>query len=347
MHMNHDNHCCHPKKQPWYRNKIVIVAAALAGLCLLAAVVPVLVPFRDNLIMYTELIWLPMLIGLILGGVIDHYIPQEYVSHVLASHQKTTVFRAVILGFFMSACSHGILALAIQLYKKGASTAAVIAFLLASPWANLPLTILLIGFFGISGAAYIILSARVIAVVTGVIFQWMETNGYIAHNDNSRERDEGFALLADFRRRFRNYQWSVRQFRTDLKGVWNGAVSLGDMVLWWILIGMGLASLAGAYVPTEIFRNYMGPDLPGMSVTLAFATVMEVCSEGTAPIAFEIFNQTGAIGNSLVFLMAGVATDYTEIGLLWSNVGRKPAVLLPLITVPQILLWGAAANVLF
>ena len=47
----------------------------------------------------------------------------------------------------MSACSHGILAIAIQLYKKGASPAAVVAFLLAAPWANLTMTLILISFF--------------------------------------------------------------------------------------------------------------------------------------------------------------------------------------------------------
>ncbi len=38
-------------------------------------------------------------------------------------------------------------------------------------------------------------------------------------------------------------------------------------------------------------------------ITLILATLIEVCSEGSAPSAFEIFNQTGAFGNSFVFLM--------------------------------------------
>jgi uncharacterized protein len=64
-------------------------------------------------------------------------------------------------------------------------------------------------------------------------------------------------------------------------------------------------------------------------------------------LAFEIFRQTGALGNSLVFLMAGVATDYTEIGLLWHNVGRRTAIWLPLVTVPQIIIFGVIANFIF
>ncbi|UCB59392.1 MAG: hypothetical protein JSV67_03615 [Thermoplasmatales archaeon] len=33
----------------------------------------------------------------------------------------------------MSACSHGILTIAIEFYKKGVNTSSVVAFLLASP----------------------------------------------------------------------------------------------------------------------------------------------------------------------------------------------------------------------
>ncbi|MCX6667453.1 MAG: ATPase, partial [Euryarchaeota archaeon] len=66
---------------------------------------------------------------------------------------------------------------------------------------------------------------------------------------------------------------------------------------------------------------------------------------GSSPLAFEIYNQTHAFGNSVTFLMAGVATDYTEFGLIWSNIGRKAAIWLPIITVPQVLLVGYLFNI--
>jgi uncharacterized membrane protein YraQ (UPF0718 family) len=119
------------------------------------------------------------------------------------------------------------------------------------------------------------------------------------------------------------------------------------MVLWWIILGMLLASFAGAYIPVHFFHRFMGPTLLGLIVTLVVATVIEVCSEGSSPLAFEIYRQTSALGNSFAFLMAGVATDYTEIGLLWTNVGRRVALWLPLVTVPQVLLLGHVANTIF
>jgi len=45
------------------------------------------------------------------------------------------------------------------------------------------------------------------------------------------------------------------------------------------------------------------------------------------------------------FLMGGVVTDYTEIGLVWHNIGRKTALWLVAVSVPQTLLLGWVLNV--
>jgi uncharacterized membrane protein YraQ (UPF0718 family) len=297
--------------------------------------------------MYVRKIWWAILLGLLLGGVIDHFVPREYISHILAKPKKRTIFYSVILGFFMSACSHGILALSIELHKKGASNPSVVSFLLASPWANLPLTIMLAGFFGLIKALYIIISALIIAITTGFIYQLLEAKGLIELNKNITDTAKEFSIIADIKKRTGSYRLNPGQIIKDIKGITQGLVMLADMVLWWILIGVGLASFAAAYVPQEVFQNYMGPTIFGMMVTLLFATILEVCSEGTSPLAFEIYRQTGALGTPFVFLMAGVVTDYTEIGLLWANVGKKVALWLPIIAIPQVIVLGILANIIF
>ena len=338
--------CLMQPKVKWYKNKTVIVTFVLSLFVIFSYIAPILEPFRESLVMYFRRIWWAILLGLFLGGVIDHFIPREYVSHMLAKPEKKTIFYSVILGFFMSACSHGILALSIELHKKGASNPAVIAFLLASPWANFPLTIMLIGFFGLK-ALYIVVCALVIAIITGFIYQFLESRHLIESNKNVKELEKGFSLLEDLKSRLKSYKVTSEQLVQDIKGIFSGSVSLANMVLWWMLIGIGLASLVAAYIPSNIFRDYMGPTLPGLFVTLIIATILEVCSEGTAPLAFEIYRQTAALGNVFVFLMAGVITDYTEIGLLWANVGRRVAIWLPIITIPQVVALGILANKIF
>ncbi len=337
--------CCsgNPKKS-FISNKLFITFFSICLLLLLSVFFPILKPFQDNFLTYVGNIWWAVALGLLLGGIIDYYIPREYISKILSRKKPATIFNAVLLGFLMSACSHGILALSIQLHKKGASNPAIVSFLLASPWANFTLTVMLIGFFGLKGLL-IIASAMIIAINTGFIFMFLEKMNLIEINKNIVEVGENFSITKDWLIRVKDYKLSLNSIKNDFKGVVKGSIDLSNMVLWWIMLGIFIASLAGAYIPTHFFHNFMGPSLLGLLVTLGLATLIEVCSEGSSPLAFEIYRQTNALGNSFTFLMAGVVTDYTEIGLLWTNVGKRVALWLPLVTVPQVIALGYIINV--
>ncbi|MFA5287243.1 MAG: permease, partial [Candidatus Omnitrophota bacterium] len=336
--------CCeHKIGRPFFKNRLLIVFIVVTILLLLSFFIPNLVTFRKAFLGYLRIIWWAVLLGLFLGGIIDYYIPREYISKFLSRKSPATIINAVFLGFIMSACSHGILALSIQLHKKGASNPAVVSFLLASPWANLPITIMLLGFFGLKGLL-VITSAIFVAINTGFIFIFLENKGLIEKNKNTVEVADDFSIIKDLRKRRGDYKFSFNGISNDAKGVLKGTKELADMVLWWIILGIFIASLAGAYIPTHFFHRFMGPTIIGLLVTLGLATIIEVCSEGSSPLAFEIYKQTGALGNSFTFLMAGVVTDYTEIGLLWSNVGRRVALWLPVVAVPQVIAIGYIIN---
>lgn len=321
-----NSHCCHETSN----TKITInKKLKITGTIFIALFVISFLPGLENLnqsyIEYLSIIWWAVILGLFIGGVIDHFVPDGFIFSYLGKKKKRTLFYAVIAGFLLSACSHGILAIAIQLYKKGASIPAVITFLLASPWANFPITILLFSFFGWKALLFV-LSAMLIALITGFIFTILEEKSLLEPPMNVITNE--------------SYEWTAItqfDFRTSLRSVTRGTVSLANMVLWWILIGFIISVLIKTYAPHSFFMDYFGPDFLGLCMTLLVATVIEICSEGSSPIAFEIYNQVGSLGNPFVFLMAGVVTDYTEIGLLWSNIGKRTAIYLPIIAVPQVL----------
>lgn len=331
----HEHHHCHDDdQQPWQLGKKLKRFGGLFLLFFAASFLPGLEVLNQSIIDYLALIWWAVLLGLLLGGVIDYFVPEGFIFKYLGQPRRRSLLYAVVAGFLLSACSHGILALAIQLYKKGARTSSVIAFLLASPWANLPITILLFSFFGWQ-AALLVGAAMLIALTTGAVYMLLEDIGWV----------EGGLAVAQAE----HYQWDrVKQFdlNASVKGVSRGALNLANMVLWWILIGFMLAALIKAYVPAHAFMQYFGPDGLGLLLTLLFATVIEVCSEGSSPIAFEIYNKVQELGNPFVFLMAGVVTDYTEIGLLWSNIGKRAALWLPVLAVPQVMLIAYLFNLL-
>ncbi len=335
-------HCAETKK-PWYRDRLFMIVAILIAAMLVSYTIPILNGFFWAVADYFVLIWWAILIGFLAGGMIDYFIPRSYISKYLSRHQKRTIFYSVFLGFLASACSHGILALAMELYKKGASTPSVIAFLLASPWANIPITILLFGFFGIN-AIFFIVSAIIIAIITGLIYQFLDRKCWVECMARGKTPSD-IEIRKDMKKRISGYNFTGSNLKKDFKGVMKGSWSLTRMVLWWLIVGIMMAGVARAFIPHDWFLVYAGPTVLGLLVVLVFATVIEVCSEGSSPLAFEIYNQTGSVGNPFVFLMAGVSTDYTEIGLIASNIGRKAAIWLPIITLPQILFLGYLFNI--
>jgi uncharacterized membrane protein YraQ (UPF0718 family) len=116
-------------------------------------------------------------------------------------------------------------------------------------------------------------------------------------------------------------------------------------VLRWILFGVLLAGLIRTLLDANSFQTYFGPTLMGLGLTLIAATVIEVCSEGSTPIAADILTRAHAPGNSFAFLMTGVSTDYTEIMVLRdATKSWKIALFLPLITVPQVVLLAWLIN---
>jgi len=344
-----DNSCCSTltRRSLIWQHRLLITVVILAATLALSYGVPGLESFRHSFASYMKMMWWALLIGFLLGGMMDHYVPREYVAHILARPKKRTIFYSVFLGFLMTVCNHGVLAIAMQFYKKGASTSSIVAFFLASPWANFPLTFMMIGFFGPLKGLFLILAAIVIAILTGFVFQALEAKGVVEKNSFSPSLEQNFDLKGDLIRRIRAYRFNSEQLRSDARGIAKGVRELADMTLWWLLIGVTLASLASAYVPPHFFHQYMGKSFLGMAVTLVAATFVETCSTGMSPLAFEIYRQTGALGNALVFLMAGVATNYTAIGLLWVNAGRRTALWMPIVSVPLILLFGYIANTVF
>jgi len=118
-----------------------------------------------------------------------------------------------------------------------------------------------------------------------------------------------------------------------------------DYLFWVSLLIVALAYPLGALLPQEAFATWFGATFGGLWLTLLATTVIEVCSEGSTPIAADLLTRAAAPGNSFAFLMAGVATDYTEVMSIRDTTRSwRIALCLPLITVPQIILIGAVLN---
>ncbi|MEM1285536.1 MAG: permease [Pseudomonadota bacterium] len=288
-----------------------------------------------------HLMWWGILVGMVAVGLIDR-VPREFVIAVIGRDQGAkSIGRAVLAGFFLDLCNHGVLMVGAKLYERGASLGQVFAFLIASPWNSLSLTIIIGLMMGWGWMLVFILASLVIALVAGLIVEALERAGKVQPNRNRVDLPEDFYVWREAKAGLKSQRYDFA-FVTDVA---RRSVTASRMVLRWLFFGVVLAALIQVTVPTDVFAAWFGATLLGLLTTLIAATIIEVCSEGSVPIAADLMARAQAPGNAFTFLMAGAATDYTEILVLKEVTGRlKAALLLPLLTVPQVVAIGWVLN---
>jgi uncharacterized membrane protein YraQ (UPF0718 family) len=287
-------------------------------------------------------IWLGLLIGVIMVAVLAK-IPREFVMSTLGTKKGFSgIIRATAAGVLLDLCSHGILMVAAKLYERGASTGQIMAFLIASPWNSFSLTIILITLIGLPWTLTFIALSMIIAVISGLIFDALVNKSVLPDNPAKIDLPKDFKFWAEAKKQHAHVNYNVKFFKSLLID----GLKESRMVMRWILFGVLLAGLIRAFVSPEMFATFFGPTLVGLGLTVLVATIMEVCSEGSTPIAADLLTRAGAPGNSFAFLMTGVSTDYTEImGIKETTRSWKIALFLPLVTVPQVLFISWAMNV--
>jgi uncharacterized membrane protein YraQ (UPF0718 family) len=328
--------CCTPStKIDWILwGSLVLVAAGIAG-HFIGAGPAWWHTFSHGTVEFISKAWWGLAAGIVAVGVIGR-LPQELVAGLLGKGGSFTgILRAVFAGTLLDLCNHGILMVGAQLYRKGASLGQTLAFLVASPWNSLSLTLLLAALIGWKWMLLFIALSMVIGILAGWVADLMVKRGALPANPNHRE------LPADFRfgPAFREALSRVKPNAANLKAIAIDGLKESRMILRWIFFGVVLAAAIRAFVPNEIFSQYFGPSLLGLALTLIATTLIEVCSEGSSPVAADLLTRAAAPGNAFTFLMAGAATDYTEIMVLRETTRSwKASLALPLLTVPQVLL---------
>lgn len=280
-------------------------------------------------------IWWGIAIGILMVAALSK-IPREFVMSILGTHSGLNgILRATAAGVLLDLCSHGILMVGAKLYERGASIGQVMAFLIASPWNSFSLTLILIALVGFPWTLMFIVLSMLIAIITGLFFDGLVRRNVLPENSVVVDLPDDFKFWTEAKQRLSETRFTPKFVGTMLVD----GVKESRMVIRWVLFGVLLAGLVRAFVSPDQFGTYFGPTLGGLGLTVLVATILEVCSEGSTPIAADLLTRANAPGNSFAFLMTGVSTDYTEIMILRDTTKSwKIALFLPLLTVPQVIL---------
>ena len=338
---------CHPKKQRpdyllWVSGTIVLICYVLYWLVGGNPDLPQwLVVMTSGVFELINRMWWGIIAAVVFVGLLER-IPRDLVMSALGRGGTFKgIIRATFAGVLLDLCSHGILMVGAKLYERGASLGQLMAFLIASPWNSLSLTIILVALIGLGWTLVFVLLSMAVGIVTGLIFDRLVSKGTLPANPNNGEITNSDSLGKQFVQLLK----TTRITPTGIVAVLKDGLKDSKMVFRWLLFGIVLATAIRAFVPLDTYQTLFGPTVVGLLFTLLAATVIEVCSEGSTPIAADIVTRAAAPGNGFTFLMAGVATDYTEVMVIRDMTKSwKIALFLPLISLPQILVIGWVLN---
>ena len=291
-----------------------------------------------------NVMWWSVILAIFFVGALSK-IPQHFIVSILGKGGTFKgLWRATLAGVLLDLCSHGILMVGMELRRKGASLGQVMAFLIASPWNSISLTIIMFALIGLNWTLAFIALSMLLAITSGWLFDYFEKKGTLPSSGINTELPEGFRFWPSAKQALSEVSWN----KALAKDIFKDGLSGSRMVIRWLLFGVLLASAIRGFVSLEDFQTYFGPSLIGLGATLIAATIIEVCSEGSTPIAADLLTRANAPGNSFAFLMTGVATDYTEVMVIKDSMKSwKIALFLPLITVPQVIVVAIILNNLY
>jgi len=333
-----------PKRQLFlWTTSLVILASYMVGSFAPEVVAHIthLPTFTQTIVELMNKMWWGLLLGVFMVGVLGK-VPREVIMGILGEGGTLSgILRATGAGLLLDVCSHGVLVVGMKLYERGASLGQVMSFLIASPWNSLSLTLILWALVGLKWTLTLVVLSMVIAVISGLLFDRLVERGILPGNPNQVYLPKDFKVGGAIRASWRNIEWSLV---LPVALLWNGLKG-SKMILKWIFFGVIMAALIRAFISPDQFETFFGPTIGGLGLTLLVATILEVCSEGSTPIAADLLSRAKAPGNAFAFLMTGVSTDYTEIlSLKETTKSWKIALFLPLVTLPQIIVLAWLLN---
>jgi len=264
-----------------------------------------------------------LLLGLLFAGLLKAFVPSEVVMRYVGRGSVRSILTATLIGIPLPLCSCGVIPTGMALYRQGASRAATLAFLIATPATTVTAILLTLGMLGGKFTAAYIITAFVVAIATGLLSLLLLREGPRGLPQETAtcgcDAGEGQTSCTAAE--------SVTPpgygFKERVKTTFRyGFIEMGEDIGHWILIGLAAAAVISALVPEGYIGEYLGGGLTALVIMAAVATPIYICSTASVPFvaALVVSGMNPAAG--LVFLLLGPATNLSTVLVVGKAMGK-------------------------
>jgi uncharacterized membrane protein YraQ (UPF0718 family) len=213
------------------------------------------------------------------------------------------------LGFLTPFCSFSTIPIMVGLLRAGVPFGAVISFLFASPLVNPVVLGLFLVLFGWRVALVYAVAGFGLAVLSGVLWEWLGLRRYVRLPEvpagcGERAAGGGFALR--LARSLRFGWWELRR------------------ALPYLAVGLVAGALVYGFMPSEWVVRLVGPENPlAVPVAAAVAAPLYVWPETMLPLGAALLERGMGIGVVMALVVGGAGASIPELGVL-ASIFRGP-----------------------
>ena len=254
-----------------------------------------------------------MILSLIVAGCLHEFLtPEALHRSSLGTTRVRGVLWATLTGMLIPICSCGSIPLGIGLYHSGAYLGPTLAFLTSSPMINPIAIILSYGLLGPKITAVYVITGFVAPMIIGLV------SNRFAGEELYLKREE------DAPRRIVLQMEKPTFFQRIVDGLRWSFSELALMIGKYTVLGMLTAALIFGLVPQTAIQRYLGnPGFVSLLGITVIAAVMYVCAVGHIPFIAAIVASGAAPGVAITFLMAGAATNISELITIHRTIGKR------------------------
>jgi hypothetical protein len=275
-----------------------------------------------------------MMIGALVGGLIEVFVPQEFVQRALAGRANATVFVAAGLGVVFPICECAIVPIVRRLINKGVPLPAAIAFLLGAPIFNpIVAASTWLAFRGNWGMVTTrMVCGYVIAVTVALVLNSIFRREKVALNTSADSCEHGCCHCGENHHdgmpsnSLSKILHAVAHARDDF-------FSIGK----YLIIGAFVAALARATIDVVAFRELFPSPVLSIVAMMGLAVALNLCSETDAFIAAGfrgIFPETA----QMAFMVLGPMLDLKLVLANLTVFRSRVVVAISLVTVAAVLM---------
>ncbi|MCD9875995.1 permease [Streptomyces guryensis] len=243
-----------------------------------------------------------LLLGTVLSGAINAFVPAELFTRILPRSPALAVPVAGVAGVVLPGCECASVPVANSLIRRGVTPAAAFAFLLSAPAINpIVLTATAVAFPGSPAmVAARLLASLVTAAAMGWLWLWLGREEWLRPAVRHAGHRPGRSRWTEFRLGFQHDFLHAGGF---------------------LVLGAMAAATFNVAVPRSVLDTFSGSPWLSVLFLAALAVLLAVCSEADAFVAASLtgFSPTAR----LVFMVVGPMVDLKLIALQAGTFGRS------------------------